>query len=284
MAMPLAVEGLSWVTRNFHGLPGRWRLVNWLDRHEREFAAMNSKTVRFSGRFRMCVNPVDENGRRIYINGYQPKERLTRHFVRLLRPGDCMLDVGANVGYYTMVAAKLVGPTGHVHAFEASPRIYPLLKKNAELNPDANIQVHCQAVTEKCGDVEFSTATAEQTGYSSIRDLGDKTTHVATVPTVSLDSLLDEFPKTRLVKIDVEGAELMVLSGMRRLIERDRPYFIFESDDGFLRELGADASRPFQFLADAGYEMSRIVAKGDLHPLEQAPLERCNILAVPPRD
>ena len=103
------------------------------------------------------------------------------------------------------------------------------------------------------------------------------------MPTVSLDSLLDQFPKTRLVKIDVEGAEFMVLCGMRRLIERDRPYFIFESDDGFLRELGADASRPFQYLAEAGYEMFRIVAKGELQPLEQAPVERCNIMAAPRR-
>ena len=108
--MPLAVAGLSWVTRNFHGLPGRWRLVNWLDQHEREFAGMEPKTVRFAGRLQICVNPMDENGRRIYINGYQPRERLTRHFVRLLKPGDCMLDVGANVGYYTMVCREIGWP------------------------------------------------------------------------------------------------------------------------------------------------------------------------------
>ncbi len=281
MSLPLAVRGLSWVTRNFPNLPGRWRIVRWLDQHEHSFASLPPKTVRFARDFRMRVDPVDENGRRIYVNGFQPLERLTRHFVRLLRPGDCVIDIGANVGYYTMVAAKLVGPTGCVHAFEASPRVFSRLQTNAGLNPGANIHVHSQAVTDHCGEIEFYAAAAERTGYSSIRNLGEEANSVATVPTISLDSILDELPTARLVKIDVEGAELLVLKGMRRLIERDKPFFIFEIDDVFLRELGADARQQCDFLVDAGYDLFRIVAKGALEPVVEPPTDRCNILACP---
>lgn len=281
--MSLAVRGLSWVTRNISNLPGRWRIVHWLDRHEASFAALPPKTVRFAGEFRMRINPIDENGRWIYVNGYQALERLTRHFVRLLRPGDCVIDIGANVGYYTMVAAKLVGATGCVHAFEASPQVFSWLRTNAELNPHASIRLHNQAVTDRCGEVTFYSASADRTGYSSIRDLGDVTHSSATVAAVTIDSILEEIPTTRLVKIDVEGAELLVLSGMRGLIDRDRPYFILEIDDTFLRELGADADQQCDFLRDAGYELFRIAERGELQPVTAAPTDRCNILARPIR-
>lgn len=281
MFLPLAVRGLAWIARNSHSLPGRWRVVRWLDQHEEALASLPPKTVRFGRDYRVRVNLVDENGRRIYVNGFEPQERLTRHFIRLLQPGDCVIDVGANVGYYTMVAAKLVGAAGCVHAFEASPDIFPWLETNARLNPAARIRVHDQAVTDRCSEIRFFTAAADRTGYSSIRDLHEQTAAVATVPTVSLDSILQELPPTRLVKIDVEGAELLVLRGMRRLIERDRPFLILEIDDHFLRELGADAQQQCTFLSDAGYELHRIVAKGDLQPLSEVPTDRCNLLASP---
>lgn len=281
MQMPWAIEGVSWVTRNFHGLPGRWRLVRWLEADESRFAAIPPRTIRFSGTLRMRVNPVDENGRRYYINGYMPEERLTRHFARLLRPGDCALDVGANVGYYTLAAAKLVGPNGCVHAFEASPLIFRRLKRNARMNPRANIHVHHAAVADRPGLVAFHTAADHKTGYSSIRDLGAEVSSIATVAALTIDSLLSEIPPTRLVKIDVEGAELMVLRGMRELLKRDRPHLICEADDGFLRELGADAEELCRFLREMGYDLHRIEAGGELKPVTEAPRDRCNLLAVP---
>ena len=280
--MSLAVQGLAWVTRSFQELPGRWRLVRWLDRHTDAVAALPPQTVRFGRDHRMRVNPVDENGRHVYVNGFEPRERLTRHFVRLVRPGDCIIDIGANVGYYTMVAAKLVGPKGCVHAFEASPHNFPWLQTNAALNPVAKIHVHAQAVTDRDGEIEFYTASADRTGYSSIRNLGDQTGSVAKVPTIALDSMLDDLPATRLVKIDVEGAELLVFKGMQRLIERDKPFFIFEIDDSFLRELGATADEQCCFLTELGYGLHRIVERGELEPISTPPTDRCNILACPP--
>jgi FkbM family methyltransferase len=229
----------------------------------------------------MRVDPADENGRRVYIHGLDWRERLTRHFVRLLRRGDCVIDVGANVGYFSLVAAELVGPEGSVHAFEPAPQVLPLLQENARLNPQANLQVHGAAVTDRSGQTRFYAAPRGRSGYSSIRDLGEQTSGVSSVPTVALDALLDEFPPVRLVKIDVEGAELCVLRGMRRLIARDRPFLIVELDDGFLRELGADAGQVCTLLRETGYELERIVAAGGLQPITEPPQDRCNVLAGP---
>jgi FkbM family methyltransferase len=281
MSLAVAARSVAWVTRTFHGLPGRWRLVRWLDQHADTLASLPPATVRFAGRYRMRVNPVDENGRRVYVNGFEPDERLTRHFIRLVRPGDCVIDVGANVGYYTMVSATLAGPQGSVHAFEASPHTLPWLKTNAALNPVMNIEVHGEAVTDACGRTQFFTATEDKTGYSSIRDLGQEAASVAEVETVSLDSMLDRLPPVRLVKIDVEGAEMLVLKGMRGLIERDHPFFITEIDDCFLRELGHSAAEQCSFLTERGYALFRIVERGDLVPLGEPPVDRCNLLACP---
>ena len=281
MPIPLAARGVAWLTRNFHQLPGRWRLVRWLDQHEDLLASLPPQTVQFAGEYRMHVNPLDENGRRVFVHGFDPRERLTRHFIRLVRPGDCVIDIGANVGYYAVVSAKLVGPRGCVHAFEASQQTFKWLETNAALNPVANIHVHRLAVTDRCGEIEFYSAPPEKTGYSSIRDLGDDSTRVETVPTVSLDSMLDDLPPIRLVKIDVEGAELLVLRGMRGLIERDQPFFLVEIDDTFLRELGFSAEQQCDFLRDAGYELHRIVEAGALEPVKGAPSDRCNLLATP---
>ena len=281
MSSPWTIEGLSWVTRTFPSLPGRWRLVRWLERHEAQVATIPPRIVRFTGRFRMCVDPEDENGRRYFINGYMPKERLTRHFARLLRPGDGALDIGANVGYYTLAAARLVGPTGCVHAFEASPIIFARLRRNAKLNPHANIHVHFAAVADQPGEVTFHTASAERTGYSSMRDLGAEVAAITTVPTLTIDSLLEEIRPVRLVKIDVEGAELHVLRGMQGLIERDRPYVITEIDDAFLREMGGDARQQCEFFTERGYKLHRIVKRGELEPVIEPPTQRCNLLAEP---
>lgn len=280
--MSLTVQGLAWMTRSFHNLPGRWRLVRWLDHHADTLAKLPPQTVHFADGLRMRVNPLDENGRRVYVNGFEPTERLTRHFIRLLRTGDCVIDVGANVGYYTMVAAKLVGPTGEVHAFEASPHNFPWLQTNAALNPIANIHIHREAVTDHCGEIQFYTANAECTGYSSIRNLGDQAADVTTVPTINLDLMLDELPATRLIKLDIEGAELLALRGMQGLLDRDQPFLIFELDDAFLRELGCSAREQCDFMQQRDYTLHRIVQRGDLVPVVEPPTDRCNILACPP--
>ncbi len=276
----LLARGLAAITRRWHGLPGRWRLVRWLEGQSAVFARLSPRVVCLAPGFAIQVDPVDENGRHIYIHGFDRRERLTRQLLRLLRPGDNVLDIGANCGYFAQLAARCVGPVGRVYAFEPSLQSLPGLDANARLSADRNIVVCPRAVTDYSGEIEFYAAPADRTGYSSIRRLSDAVS-TTRVPCVTIDSLLAGLPPMRLVKIDVEGAELRVLHGMEELLARDHPYVIFELDDGFLRELGADAQQPCDWLSAHGYRLRRIVTGGKLRAIHQAPTERCNVLAEP---
>jgi len=279
MLLPTAVKGLTWVTRNFHRLPARWRIVRWLERHEHAFRELPPTTVRVGAACRLHVNPADKAGRYAYVHGLDPRDWLSRIFARVLRPGDSVLDVGANMGVYTVLAARLVGPAGSVHAFEASPAILPQLAANVRLNRLTNVRIHANAVADRCGGRAFSLATPENTGLSSLRPLAERTAGVTDVAAIALDSLLDDLPPIRLAKLDVEGAEFLALQGMRELIRRDRPFIVLELTDAFLRELGADAQGVCAFLDQAGYEIFRIGARATLEPVATAPTEQCDIFA-----
>lgn len=277
------LQAAAWTARTFGQLPGRWRLVRWLEQHEREVAALPPQTVRFAGALRMRVDPRDENGRRVFVTGFDRRERLTRLFIDLLQRGDTVLDLGANVGYYTMVASHLVGPDGLVHAFEASPFVLPWLEASVRRSGDAsaNIRVHGVAVAQDCGEVAFHSAAPDKTGFSSIRDLGHACSETTAVPSLAIDSMLDELTPVRLVKMDIEGAELLALRGMEHLLRRDRPHIITEMDDDFLRQLGGSAVEMCLFLIERGYALHRIIERGDTTPLREPPTERCNVLATP---
>jgi len=133
---------------------------------------------------------------------------------RLVRPGMHVVDVGANVGYYTLLFSKLVGPDGTVYAFEPHPEIYQLLKHNTKRRK--NIIILQKAVSNVNGEVEF---------YSSKHTTGSHGLYVpqefvigsTKVASVSLDSFLNG-RRCDLIKIDVEGAEPLVISGMRNFI------------------------------------------------------------------
>ncbi len=283
MSPRFALHFVAWLSRRFPKMPGRWQLVRWLESHQREIAAFPPQDVHLTRNLRMRVDPRDENGRRVFVEGFDPRERLTRLFIDLLRPGDGVLDIGANVGYYSMVASHLVGPAGHVHAFEASPFVLPWLQNSVRLSGKnaANIHVHGVAVTDHCGETTFHAAAPEKTGFSSLRDLGDAAAARTTVPCTAIDALLDRLPRIRLVKMDIEGAELLALRGMTELIARDRPWFVCEVDDTFLRALGGTAKELFELFATRRYHISRVVEGGELVPAREAPCDRCNIVASP---
>jgi|GEM_PF-251281 len=277
----LAVAGASALTRRCHGLPGRWRLVRWLQSQDAIFRQIAPRTVGIGNGLYMSVDPVDENGRWAYVHGLQPAERIARQFVRLLRRGDNVLDIGANLGYLTLVAAWRVGPRGCVHAFEPNPQVLRRLRANAALNPRFNIRVHGQAVTDRCGQARLFLAFDHRTGHSSLRNLGAEAAQTALVETTTIDTLLDRLPPIRLVKLDIEGAELRALHGMIRCIQRDRPFILTECNNEFLTALGGSANELCHFLTSRNYRLFRIGAAGRLEPLAGVPTDHCDLLACP---
>jgi FkbM family methyltransferase len=115
-----------------------------------------------------------------------------------LRPGDVAYDIGANAGFFTLLMSRLVGPSGHVHAFEPLPLNVARLRRHLRINNIANVTVHPVAVSDKTGVAKFCSYAHSAIGHIS----GDGT---LAVECVALDDL--DLPLPRAIKIDIEGGE-----------------------------------------------------------------------------
>jgi FkbM family methyltransferase len=182
---------------------------------------------------------------------------------RVLRPGDTFVDVGANFGLVSLIGARAVGPTGHVHAFEPQPAVAAMLRRSAALNCLTNLTLHEVALSDSDGVLELQVPSGHTGGASLFR----KATGPGNSIQVQVRRGAPYFEEhgidtIRLVKLDVEGHEAAVLEGLTPVF-RDRfpAAVLFESNDwfeGLARGLPAEAW-PFadlptvRFLRDQGY-------------------------------
>jgi FkbM family methyltransferase len=167
---------------------------------------------------KLIARPVDGNGRLICYFGtkFDPIFDFLKTF---MQEGMTFVDVGANIGSHTLNAARLVGAAGSVFAFEADPDTYNLLVRNIELNGLTNIIVKQTCVSDHVGTVSFYKH--RDSAKSSIVDRGEKLS--VTLPSEKLDNMVPAHTKIDILKVDVEGAELSVLAGARRLFQDQRP-------------------------------------------------------------
>jgi FkbM family methyltransferase len=150
----------------------------------------------------------------------------------LLEPGMTFVDVGANIGYYSLIAARAVGPTGAVHCFEPNDPIRERALKNVAMNGLSNVFVHGEAVSRATGEVRFyESEVAQNSGISSIIAGAGLNATGKVVPAVSLDDFARRIGrKVDVIKMDIEGAELQAIEGGHELLSRaDGPAILFES-------------------------------------------------------
>jgi FkbM family methyltransferase len=154
----------------------------------------------------------------VYYNTNCPVERVVR---RLLRPGDVFIDGGANIGVYTLIAAQLVGEKGKVVCVEMIPETSERLERTVTLNGLTNVRVVVGALSEVSGLKLPAVVPQGKFGQARL-DLSANgcVSEGVTVETVTLDSLSKEFDRVRLLKLDVEGAELSALMGARDLLTK----------------------------------------------------------------
>lgn len=146
-------------------------------------------------------------------------------FKSLLKKGMRVADIGANLGYYTLMAAKAVGRQGQVFAFEPEPENFSLLARNIQANNFQNVETVNLAVTNKVGQEKLFFSD-EHRGDHRIYDPGDKR-KTLTVSSTSLDSFFQDNLRLDVIKIDVEGAEGIVFAGMKKIIEANPHLTIF---------------------------------------------------------
>ena len=207
----------------------------------------------------------------LYATGEYESET-SRLVQRLLGPGQTMIDVGANIGYFSIVGARAVGAQGQVVAFEPVTAVRERLLANLRINGLTNVTVRDVALSASSGTAVFFTGPQDDTGLASLRPLAASTQ--VTVVQARFDDLWDPSRPVALIKIDVEGAELAALEGMAGCLDRDSPDLIVEVTDEYLRALGASAASLVTFLADKGYAMYRIDHNA-LVPVDAAHLNQC---------
>lgn len=177
---------------------------------------------------------------------------------RYLRPGDIFLDVGANIGYLSAIAAGLVGPTGQVHCFEPVPDYFERVQKLAELNPDYTIQANRCAAGEEAGECKiYVTREPGQNTMVSKYKSGLEIVSTLDVPVIRLDSYVQEkgIERIAMIKVDAEGFELPILRGLQGYFDKTahRPAIICEIAPGAYPLLGRKVSELANYMADYGY-------------------------------
>ena len=169
-------------------------------------------------------------------------------------------DVGANIGIYTLYAARLVGPAGRVYSFEPAPRTFELLKDNIQVNGFLEagiIDARCQAVLDRSGECEL-TVYSDNSGHNTLF-AGQQAGETVRAETVSLDQALDGVARLDVVKVDAEGAEPFVLRGMSRLLARNPGLQILtEFAPVHLRRAGVDPASYLDEITRMGFEIFRI--------------------------
>jgi FkbM family methyltransferase len=211
-----------------------------------------------------------------YWFGWRSAESLLKNAAEIVKPGNVVWDVGANMGLFSFASAGLVGLGGRVYAFEADIALAGLLRRSARLNQmAAPVEVIPCAVAEGLSLARFNIARRSRAsnfleGFGASQSGGVR--EVQTVLTVPLDWIAKQIPPPDVLKIDVEGAELRVFRGATQLLESKRPTLIFEAYEPSRQEIT-------RILHDFGYTLY----DSDLPASERRPLSEAvyNTLALP---
>ncbi len=184
----------------------------------------------------------DAVGRHVLSGAYEP--HVTRVFEHYVQPGMTVVDIGANVGYFAMLAARKVGPQGTVHAFEPNPLNARLLDLSRRANHYSWLQLHQLALASEPGLLVLNTAFSNGT-TSRPDDRLEAFVQAQSVAALPLAVVLRDAPPLDVIKIDVEGAEYDALLGGASRIAQDRPVILSEFSPPQIRGISGVEGRVY---------------------------------------
>lgn len=234
-----------------------------------------------SGKFKLrCYPDSTAASLALYCSGF-PDYHEMNFMARYLRSGDAFIDVGANIGLYTLLGASLVGSEGVVESFEPDPIAFDRLKENITANNLSNVTVHNVCVGSEQKAIKFIQ------GYDTINRIQTSIdSGIATVelPCVRLDQTLEN-KQYAMMKMDIEGAEPLALEGARELLTTHNPSVIQLEMNGKLHAYGFTEDEFEHWLKSLGYLVC--VYDADRRELEFLPRpweRRRNVLAISEND
>lgn len=177
---------------------------------------------------------------------------MAAHFAQAVRPGMTVVDAGAYLGYFTLIAAGIVGRKGHVYAFEPHPESFEALLGNVRANRfEDRVTAVRMALADRPGIRPFGLD--DNPTHSGFAKADDRSRSME-VQCLRLDDYFDHAPPPDMVKIDVEGAELAVLTGMQQTLDRVRDDFVMivEFNPAALRQAGTGPDELVAWVREAG--------------------------------
>lgn len=195
----------------------------------------------------------EDDSMRLSTRGYY-EPFITQQIKSLVKEGDIVLDIGAHIGYYTLILAKLVGEKGKVYAFEPDPTNFVLLRKNVEINGYKNVILEQKAVSDCPGKVKLYLG-AERSTHHSIHKNKYSGGDYVLVESICLDDYLKE-DQIHFAKIDIEGGEFGALRGMSLLLKRSKDMkIITEVIPIFLQKINVTPEQFVDFIQEHKFKV-----------------------------
>jgi len=202
---------------------------------------------------------LDSHLSKLIFGGDFEKDEIT-FLKKYLRKGDVFIDVGANIGLFSLIASSVIGETGRVISFEPTSKTFNRFLENIQINHFSNIEAHQVAISNTIGEAKLNIASD---GFDAWNSLGipsaGKVIENETVKTYTLDSFFKtkkEIEKISLIKIDVEGWEIPVIEGAVKLCSKlDAPNLIVEFTDSNAINCGYSCTDLYNLLVEYGYKL-----------------------------
>jgi len=235
---------------------------------------------------RIYVYPGNETSRALFLTGvYEPNELYWLD--KVLEPGKTFIDIGANMGVYSLFAATKVGSCGLVVAIEPSGRDFERLRFHVKLNRLTNVYLLQVAASNHKGEARLLVAPDKNSGHNTLGDFGYNGITPETAETVRLERVDDivqsvGLQKVDFMKVDVEGAEFHVLQGAQDTLRLFHPTILLELSDRTLKHQGCYSGQIWDFLALEGYRIYRFSEQTGLPVLAErrAYFDSENVIAV----
>jgi FkbM family methyltransferase len=212
------------------------------------------------GPVRLWLDPRDEGIAMFLITEgvFEPEE--TKLIASTLKPGMVFVDIGANLGYFTTLAASVVGPTGSVIAFEPEPGNFQRLQANIAENAFKNVEPRQCALSDSPGNLTLYCDPINWGNPSLVKANVPPGTSSVEVPVSTLDAQLAEQERVDFIKMDVQGFEARVLDGARAMLARHRPTILTEFWPDGLRNAGSNPEHHLADMQALGYRITLLGA------------------------
>jgi FkbM family methyltransferase len=275
-ARPEAGRILHWLALCYRRTPyfrGKWRLTYWaFNRWMKNLH--KSDTIRLNSGLQIRCDLDDEIQNSIWLFGDCYERHESEHLRLHLAPGNQFLDVGANVGYYSLIAAHIVGPSGRVHAFEPISETFEKLRFNVGLNSLSNVTLNRKAISSRSGYMAIDRGVPWNSGTASVNIVSRPFEMPEEVTATTVDEYVNDnkLPKVDIIKIDVEGHEPAVITGATETLRSMKPILMMEINHGLIQAAGFDAVKLFRDLRALNYHGFIIQPDGTERRIE-APID-----------